>query len=220
VGAPSLDFLAPDIYFPNYMEWAQAYAQPGNPLFIPETGRNPDAIPVNALHAFGALDAIGFSPFGIEGFRPDDRIGAAYAILAQLAPLILAHQGSERLIAVRPPVAFDGTVDDRPQDIRVGNYTLHVVFRESPEEQGTVGRGGIIIQLAEDEFLIAGSGIIVTFETPGAIAGLESVWEGHFEAGNWMRGRLMNGDQTHQGRHVRLPRDQFDLQRVQLYRYQ
>ena len=30
---------------------------PGNPLFVPETGRNPEATPANALYAIGALDA-------------------------------------------------------------------------------------------------------------------------------------------------------------------
>jgi beta-galactosidase GanA len=220
LAAPSLDFLAPDIYFPNYVEWATAYALPGNPLFIPEIGRAVESIPTNAFHAIGALDAMGFSPFGIEGFKPDDKLGDAYATLAELSPLILEHQGTDRLTAVRPPLSFEGVVDDRPQSVRMGNYTLNVVFRENAEDQNIAARGGLIIQLGADEFLIAGSGLIVTFETPGAIAGLESVWEGHYVNGEWKPGRLLNGDQTHQGRHVRLPRDRFDIQRVRLYRYQ
>jgi beta-galactosidase GanA len=219
LGAPTLDFMAPDIYFPNYTEWATAYAQPGNPLFIPEIGRAVEAIPANAFHAIGELDAMGFSPFGIEGFRPDNRLGAAYETLAQLAPLILQHQGTDQLTGVRPPLGFDGEVDDRPQSVHMGNYTLNVVFRESAEDRDTAARGGLIIQLGPDEFLIAGSGLIVTFETPGAIAGIESVWEGRYENGEWKPGRLLNGDQTHQGRHVRLPVDRFDIQRVRLYRY-
>ena len=36
VAAPSLDFLAPDIYFPNFSEWVRHYARSDNPLFIPE----------------------------------------------------------------------------------------------------------------------------------------------------------------------------------------
>jgi len=46
-----------NIYFPDVVAWARAYAQPGNPLFVPETGRNPEATPANALYAIGALDA-------------------------------------------------------------------------------------------------------------------------------------------------------------------
>jgi beta-galactosidase GanA len=34
--APSIDLLAPDIYFPNFVEWTGDYVGSGNPLFIPE----------------------------------------------------------------------------------------------------------------------------------------------------------------------------------------
>jgi len=63
--APSIDFLAPDIYFQNFAEWARRYRKPGNPVFVPEALRSPEAS-VNGLYAYGALDAIGFSPFAIE----------------------------------------------------------------------------------------------------------------------------------------------------------
>ena len=38
-------------------------------------------------------------------------------------------------------------------------------------------------------------------------------------AGKWVPGRLLNGDQTHQGRHIRLAPGAFQIQRVKLYRY-
>jgi hypothetical protein len=63
----------------------------------------------------------------------------------------------------------------------------------------------------------------VTFAPIGAgppLAGIESVWEGSFDPrGVWVPGRLLNGDQTHQGRHVRLAPGAFQIQRVSLYRY-
>ena len=64
-GAPQIDFLSPDIYFPNFAEWCRRYQQSGNPLFIPEALRSPDAT-ANAFYVFGQHDAIGFCPFGIE----------------------------------------------------------------------------------------------------------------------------------------------------------
>ncbi|MBN2369648.1 MAG: beta-galactosidase, partial [Vicinamibacteria bacterium] len=64
-GAPEVDFLSPDIYFPNFAEWCRRYARSGNPLFIPEARRDAEAA-VLALYAIGAHDAIGFAPFGIE----------------------------------------------------------------------------------------------------------------------------------------------------------
>lgn len=35
----------------------------------------------------------------------------------------------------------------------------------------------------------------------------------------WRANRRLNGDQTHQGRHVRLPPEEFGIQRLRLYRY-
>ena len=39
------------------------------------------------------------------------------------------------------------------------------------------------------------------------------------EKGVWKPGRRLNGDQTHQGRHIRLPPGQFQIQKVRFYRY-
>ena len=33
--APGIDFVSPDIYFQNFIDWARRYHVPGNPLFIP-----------------------------------------------------------------------------------------------------------------------------------------------------------------------------------------
>jgi hypothetical protein len=82
--------------------------------------------------------------------------------------------------------------------------------------------GGLIIALADDEYLVAGNGIIVTFApaTPGApLVGLERVDEGRFKNGRFVATRRLNGDETHQGRQVRLPMGDLGLQRVKLYRY-
>lgn len=83
--------------------------------------------------------------------------------------------------------------------------------------------GGIIIAFAPDEYLIAGSGLTVTFApaAPGAqpVAGILRTQEGHYENGRWVGGRWLNGDQTNQGRHVQLGAEEFTMQRVKLYRY-
>jgi len=83
-------------------------------------------------------------------------------------------------------------------------------------------RGGIIIMLAPNEFLIAGTGMVVTFTPngPGApIAGILTADQVRYDEGQWVRGLRMNGDQTHQGRHVALGAGDFSVQRVRLYRY-
>jgi len=73
-----------------------------------------------------------------------------------------------------------------------------------------------------DEFIFAGTGLVVTFEAnPPAetIVGILSVQEGEYVRGQWTPGRWLNGDQTHQGRHLRLEPGRFGIQRIKLYRY-
>ena len=82
--------------------------------------------------------------------------------------------------------------------------------------------GGIIIAVGPDEFIVAGSGMIVTFESAlqdDMLVGIGSIDEGRFEEGKWITGLRLNGDQSHQGRHMRLPNNSFSIQRVKLYRY-
>jgi hypothetical protein len=110
----------------------------------------------------------------------------------------------------------------------LGGYTLNVSY-ERPSLSATQGAqtsdavsGGLAIAVGPDEFIFAGTGLVVTFEanTPGPpLVGILSVQEGKFMEGQWNPGRWLNGDQTHQGRHLRLPPGKFDIQRVKLYRY-
>jgi beta-galactosidase GanA len=233
--APQIDFLSPDIYFQNFAEWARKYRQSGNPLFVPEAAPGP-ASAVNALYAFGELDAIGFSPFAIESVEEPvgGLITESFGVLKQLAPLILDHQGKNEMAAVLP----EGPEQRAPQRVSLGAYTLDVTYeRDRPASypgqnpgsnlgQNAQARdgiaGGLIIAIAPDEFVIAGTGMVVTFETAppsDAIVGVLSAQEGKFANGQWVGGRWLNGDQTHQGRHIRLPAGKFDIQRVKLYRY-
>jgi beta-galactosidase GanA len=222
--APSIDMLSPDIYFPNVVEWTTRYARSGNPLFIPEARLSAGSA-VHALYAIGAHNAIGFSPFAIESVKEPERhpLARSYEMLAELASLILAAQGRGTMISVIPPVAFDGTVNESPQRVVVGGeFALTVTFEPAASSERPPSRGGLIVALAPDEFLLAGAGIVVTFAPVSAgdpIAGILSAQEGRYVRGQWKPSRWLNGDQTHQGRHVRLEPNEFTVQRVKLYRY-
>ncbi|HEY4368780.1 MAG TPA: DUF5597 domain-containing protein [Steroidobacteraceae bacterium] len=228
-GAPSIDLLAPDIYFPNFVDLAQRFRRPDNALFIPEAN-NADkaAVPANAFYAFGKLDAIGFGPFAIEsiGELQPNPLAEAYAILKQLSPAILAAQGTGRMSGFKPRVLEDETVIDTPVTEVIGNYRFTVTFvdTQSPKSaQRTASHGGLIIQVGAEDYLVAGRGMIVTVKPVGAgppLAGIDNAWEGTFDSqGRWVPGRLLNGDQTHQGRHLRLAPQRFQIQRVRFYRY-
>ena len=76
--------------------------------------------------------------------------------------------------------------------------------------------------IARDEFYIAGSGVLVTFQSSagnGTIAGIAGIEEGAFVNGKWAAGRHLNGDQDHQGRHLHLPGGEYGIQKVRLYTY-
>jgi beta-galactosidase GanA len=230
--APSLDLLAPDIYFPDFIDRASVYERPGNPLFIPEAN-NADRpeVPANAFFAFGKLDAICFSPFSIDSVdtideRQPSALARAYSVLEQLSPAILASEGLGRMSGFRPKVLGDGTVIDTPITETIGKYRFTVSFIDPwipQKDQNTATHGGLIIQTGSEDYLVAGQGITVTFKPADQgppHAGIDSAWEGHFDPkGIWVSGRLLNGDQTHQGRHIRLAPGEFQIQRVRLYRY-
>ena len=225
-GAPSIDLIAPDIYFPNFGEIAASYAA-FNPLFIPEAEHAGDPrIPADAWLAFGRHRAIGFSPFSIDSLSgvEAERLGATYRLIGSFAPLLLEAQRAGRSAGFAPLVSFDGSVDDTPQQATLGDYRFTVTFIDpwTPRAQQRTGEhGGLILQTGQEDYLIAGEGITVTVAPADGqgSAGIDSAWEGRFENGSWRPGRLLNGDETHQGRHIRLPPNGPSLQRVRFYRY-
>jgi beta-galactosidase GanA len=230
-GAPAIDFIAPDIYFPTFVEWTRRYVRGGNPLFVPEALRNPDAA-VNALYAFGEHDAIGFSSFAIEsiGEPAAGLLARSYELVDQLTPLILEHQGRSTMAGL-----IQEHPDNRqPQQIRLNGYTLSISFERSSPPSLADGAaaaapgaivawpaGGLVIATAADEFLFAGIGVTVTFAAtePGWQTGILNVEEGSYANGKWQNVRWLNGDETHQGRHLRLVPGRMSIQRIKLYRY-
>ena len=228
-GAPSIDFIAPDIYFPNFAGIVDGYVDAGvRPLFIPEANRPSDAaLAANALRSIGERDAIGFSPFAIEDADEDQAkaIGELYAMLDSIAPIVLDAQAEGRIAGIGNPVSYDGQVDESPlsRDMGYARFSVTTLDPWTPREnQDRKAHGGLLIWLGGEDYLLAGSGVTLTVEPvdgKGRV-GFDRVEEGSYVDGRWQRGRVLNGDQTHQGRHVRLPPGEFGIQRFRLYRYQ
>jgi len=220
-GAPSLDLLAPDIYLPDFVAWCDRYQRPGNPLFIPEARNEADAA-VHALYAIGR-GAIGFSPFAIEtAARADaDALARSYATLAVLAPMIAAAGAGKTA-----GVLFD---KEHPKTtLRFGDLELTAVhdytfeWASPARHDPTWPRAGaIVVQIAPDELVVVGNGVIITFAAadPKVGTGIERVDEGRVSGGRFVVTRRLNGDETHQGRHLRLPMGAPGVQRVKLYRF-
>lgn len=235
VGAPSLDFLSPDLYFNEFSQWAGWYARAGNPLFIPEAQGGATGA-ANALYAYGHLAAIGFSAFGIDdqdnapldlagittpGEHPDSAaLGAAYAVLSKLAPLILDKQRSGGIDAA----LIEGSAQ-RAARLAIGEFVATLTPAAAAAAANTRS-GALFIQTAPAEFLVVGSGdaqITFTADSPGPpIVGIESIDEEFFENGAWTVGRRLNGDESSQGQALRIRAAdlaQGRIYRVRLYRY-
>ncbi len=241
---PSIDFIAPDIYFSNFDDWASRYARPGNVMFIPEAGRAGWAqMPVNALVSFGSLHAIGFSPFSIDNVAPekDGGIRETYAILKALAVPLTQHPAD--VVSVSTPVSYDGVVNAASQTIRLGRYQLEIGFAGGPAANHLTAApgapdglsststsiearrsfGALIIPMETNRFLIVGVGCEIRFGDPRGDAshqvGIESIIEKKIIDGKLMDVRRLNGDESNQGRSIRFDPDHITIQEATLYDY-
>ena len=234
--APDVDILAPDLYLPSFDEVCLRFTRNGNPLFIPETGTNA----ANLIIAVGKFNTIGFSPFGIDGNRPiPAELAAAYGTLDNMAPMILAHQGTDTMTAVRM------VQGDPPRQIKLGNYTLTFTYTGRTMHLAPQTKGGVVaspppprqpgaapeeplppleaaaiaISTGPDEYYFVGGGMRVDFapNTPGPPnVGLGVVQTGRFVDGKWELTRWIEGDDDAQGEILVL--NPGTIVRVQLYR--
>lgn len=165
-GAPELLCLAPDIYDAGFKAWADQYALPGNPLFIPES-RCCENSGARALYVFGEHHALGFSPFAIDQATSDqtESISKAYALLRQLFSL---QQGASDKSLNSWGLFFDQ--DDKERIITDGDIviTCRHYFTLPWDARATDGStwpegGAILLKLANNDYLLAGTGIVVAF---------------------------------------------------------
>ncbi|MGA2182431.1 MAG: DUF5597 domain-containing protein [Bryobacteraceae bacterium] len=215
--APHLDMLSPDIYAPDFAEWCRRYVHAGNPLFIPEMRREADGAR-NVFYAIGQHDAIGVSPFAVDSMANpgSSPLAASYSILAQLAPLILQHQGKGELTGF--------LLDKEHPSVKaeLAGFDLEISLDFLFGNKAEIGYG-LIVATGPDEFVGAGSGFRVAFsaKTPGPrITGVGSVDEGTFINGKWIPERRLNGDENDQGQYWRFTDRQLSISRCAVYRYE
>ena len=170
--APGIDLLAPDLYDKGFTDWTAQYKLHNNPLFIPEIRLEPND-GVRAFYVFGEHDGIGFSPFSIEDApdTPDYPLSQSYRKLKELMPLVTQYQGK----GVMKGLLFDQA--DKERTLEWDNTLLICkhFFTLPWDARATDGSvwpegGGLVIRMAEDEYLIAGSGIVVEFKSKEEVA--------------------------------------------------
>ncbi len=216
--APSLFAFGPDIYVPYCADIFDEYAYEGNALFIPEIRK--DAVASSyALYAFGAKNAICFSPFGIEDLALDpsmmdipphevmvalnidptafditgsrDCLAATYDLLAQIEPLYLEYRGTDHLKACVRHGEYDYSAF-----LKFEKYNLSVNY--GPRMSGKPLGAAFIIELSENKFLLIGLNCGIEFrQKPGVDKKIDVIRkeEGTIREGKWVPGRVLNGDE-------------------------
>lgn len=224
-GAPTLDMLSPDIYFSEFDYWTSPYFRTDNPVFIPE--HQFDAtVGAKALYAFGKLHALGFSPFSIENPRnknnpENEEIAKCYNLISSITPLLNKYRGTEKMTGI----LLD---KEKPSDtLQFGGYQLiakhyNTLSWASNKNNDTWNMGGaVIISPNDGEYIVVGTGIVLTFKplTENQKAGIISIDEVKYKKGKEILGRRLNGDEDHQGRHLAIGDESWEIQKVKLYTY-
>ena len=153
----------------------------------------------------------------------------SYRLLRQAEPLIIERQGTADMDGILL------TNDEREQDIITPDgirltikHSYSLGWEPGAKDAEWPEAACIILRLGKEDYLVIGSGVVITYTDAKAekswkkgdkrigLAKCESV---KIQDGKMQVVRHLSGDQTHQGRHVRIPVGQFDIQHFRLYRY-
>jgi len=225
--APAVDFYAPDIYWPDFAVWVDRYRGAGNPAFVPEA-RLDDA-PGNALYLYGEARGFGFSPFAVDSLPveaeqeadADPGVANVYGVLSVVTEEVLEAQRKNQ---IRGLVLHANS--PRPtQTVSLDGFLFRATLaRTWPARQLATQEGAMmVLSTSPNEFLVVGSGLTVTIvrdpdtdEQVAQIAGVEQVTR---QNGQWVVERVLNGDQTDQGRALQMDPHAIRVYRVRLVTY-
>lgn len=216
--APSIEFLAPDIYVPYVPRVLDEYSKNGNTLFVPEV-RKDSVASTYALYTIFGCNGIGFSPFGIEELQMEsekiDKIpvevfmaldidpsafdveGSAkylsktYGIIEQLKPLYFKLRNTKNL------KAFVRKNSDELGDLLKFD-DFDIVIKYSRKTQKQPESGGVIFRISDDEFYIVGMKFSFQFLPKfgdNSKFNYLVAEDGEFVDGNWVSSKILNGDE-------------------------
>lgn len=227
LAAPSsIDFYAPDIYWPDFEEWVEHYRREGNPVFIPEARL--DVAPFNALYAYGQARGFGFSPFAVDSLPAQTNSKEPGPILSQVYAA-LGYLNSQLITAQRKDVTRALVLHEhsyRPsQAVSLGGFLFRASLARTWPMRTLAATDGamLVMQTGPDEFYVLGSGLTVDIvrdpDVDNQIAGIASIDQLAFVNGDWVAERRLNGDQSNQGRQLLMDAHTFHVYRVRLYTY-
>ena len=213
-GAPAADLFAPDIYVDDFKGVLAEYSRMGNPLWIPEARD----LAGNLFWALGHHSALGWSIFGIDDLKSNCQVGKAYGLLIEMIPQLTGWQAAEKVDGF---LLLNG---EENQVITMGGYKLTIsrphrngaspapdngataatlmaggISSENRAGSGDTRPFGIVISIAQDEFLFVGSNFNISFDVDSqkkSKVAIGSIDEGAYYKGIWVPGRRLNGDES------------------------
>ncbi len=204
--APEIDILAPDIYMSDsarYLKVLELYHRADNALFVPETSGSP-AVARFLFSALG-LQAIGFSPFGLDYTRARSQEGF-------LEPTAQNYSLIGPMMRDIARLNFEGKLQAVAEEAGKFTETLHFGSWEATISYGAVRNGApkgnpepigraLVAQLDGNRFLVTGLFSRVDFHPTDANKHRQflRVEEGKYENGAFQFMRILNGDQTDWG---------------------
>ena len=216
--AQHIDFYSPDIYWPEFAYWVNRYHAAGLPVFVPEAKLDVGAY--NALYAYGAVQAFGFCPFGIDSLKADNPlIAQVYGALESLGPSLTEAQHANR---TRGIVLYANSARGT-QTVVLGGYLFQASLSRGWNTGTLESQNGAMLLMANgpDEFLAIGTGLTVKVsrnpDTDAKVAGIASIEEVTRSGSDWKVVTRLNGDQSNQGRQLTLDFQQVRIYRVRLY---
>jgi beta-galactosidase GanA len=229
--APAIDYEAPDIYdrkSADVIAYLDAYRRPDNALAVPEIGNAREY--ARFFWAAIGRGAIGFAPFGMDdtgyvnyplgakALDPDtlDAFGSKYALFAGMdrdwARVAFEHPTwgvakPDDGAAVTTTMG-DWTIAASWGEWQFGHKTDTWIKSEPPAWASDPVGGGVVAQIAPDQYLVAGDHIRFDF-TPRAggpaNATMLRVEQGRLVDGAFVADRMWNGDQTDYGLNLITP---------------
>jgi len=215
-----IDMLAPDVYHGDFRNWCILYDKLNNPLFIPEIKMDPENA-AQVFYVLGRHKALGYCPFSIESASEIEAgpLKKSYQVLEDLSDLILNNRSKSNGVYLDK--------DHKTDTLLLGDYQIviaHVCtlpWTDGAKAEKCTPAGCIIIETNPGEFWIGGTSVVCTFKNRKnrdfATGILSADVSTKIEEG-WHYKRL-NGDQTHQGRHMRIGSGEWQIQRIRLYDY-
>lgn len=217
--APSLFTLAPDIYVPYVAQTMKEWDYETNPLLVPEARR--DAVTASyAMYALTHHHALCYAPFGIEdlGLTPEElpapppemmaalnidpasfdirgtreALGSVYSLFEEMLPLYLKYRGTRHMKCF-----LKQSEEDKGIYLKFQNYDLEISY--FPKAPGCPVSAGVIYELSESSFIIAGMMGQFTFHPKAGEnknVGFLRKESGTVQCGEWQTWQIQNGDEN------------------------